>query len=291
MKSDTEIFKCYLCGCDSINRRTGSVRDKPDLDILECRECGLVFLSSFDHITETFYEDSGMHDSVVDRETWQRTTAWDDERRMLAFRRIIENKSILDFGCGNGGFLLRARDIATSVVGIDADNCLKEWFAQEKLPMFSCIEEVSGKFDVITLFHVLEHIADPRSMLMKIADKLEIGGQLIVEVPSSADALLSLYNCQEFSHFTYWSCHLYLFNQTNLATLAKQAGLVVNYVKQVQRYPISNHLYWLAKGKPGGHQLWGFMDSAELQAAYEDQLAAIGACDTIVASFSRSHSE
>jgi hypothetical protein len=50
---------------------------------------------------------------------------------------------------------------------------------------------------------------------------------------------------------------------------------------------LSNHLHWLVNGRPGGHQKWHFLDSPELHAAYEKQLAAIGKCDTIVGSVSK----
>lgn len=69
--------------------------------------------------------------------------------------------------------------------------------------------------------------------------------------------------------------------------LFSQIELKVNYITQVQRYPLANHLYWLAKEKPGGHQSWHFIDSLELHAAYEKSLASIGKCDTIIASISR----
>jgi hypothetical protein len=104
----------------------------------------------------------------------------------------------------------------------------------------------------------------------------------VIEVPSSADALLTLYENIPFSEFTYWTCHLYLFNASNLPLLAKSSGLSVEYVKHIQRYPLSNHLYWLAKGKPGGHQIWSFLDSEDLFRAYETQLAAIGKTDTLI---------
>jgi len=64
-------------------------------------------------------------------------------------------------------------------------------------------------------------------------------------------------------------------------------NLKVNYIKQIQRYPLSNHLHWLANGRPGGHQKWYFLDSPELHAAYEKQLTAVGKCDTILSSVSR----
>lgn len=78
---------------------------------------------------------------------------------------------------------------------------------------------------------------------------------------------------------------MYLFNAANLPLLAHKAGLKVEYVNHIQRYPLSNHLYWLAKGKPGGHQLWSFLDSEELTRAYEARLASLGKTDTLIASF------
>lgn len=278
---------CYLCGCTKFNVRPGGVRDNASLKIYECLSCGLVFLSSFDHIHKGFYEDSGMHGGQTNKEAWLNETAWDDERRFRTLKRTIENKKILDFGCGNGGYLLRARDIAKCVEGVELEDSLKGWFFENKLDVYTDIEETSGKFDVITLFHVLEHLPDPVAILTKISAKLDFEGQLIVEVPNAYDALISLYQSVPFMHFTYWSCHLFLFSQSTIAALGKQAGLSVNYVKQVQRYPLSNHLYWMSKGIPGGHKKWSFLDSEDLNCSYEKSLAHIGMCDTIIASFSK----
>ena len=123
-------------------------------------------------------------------------------------------------------------------------------------------------------------------MLRQLATRLRGGGRIIIEVPSSADALLTMYESAPFSEFTYWSCHRYLFNAANLPFLAKKAGLTLEYVSHIQRYPLSNHLSWLAKGKPGGHQLWSFLDNEELSRAYEARLASLGRTDTLMASLS-----
>jgi hypothetical protein len=138
------------------------------------------------------------------------------------------------------------------------------------------------------MFHVLEHIPDPRSVLEQLSTMLTSGGQIVVEVPNADDALLTLYHSEPFAHFTYWSCHLFLYTAQTLKMLFSQVNLKINYIRQIQRYPLSNHLYWLANGKPGGHEKWHFLDSPELRAAYEKQLAAIGKCDTLVASISKS---
>lgn len=52
--------------------------------------------------------------------------------------------------------------------------------------------------------------------------------------------------------------NLFLYNTETLAALMKKAGYKINYIKQYQRYPLSNHLYWLSKGRPGGYQKWSF---------------------------------
>lgn len=278
---------CYLCGKKDIKTRPGKVRDKPCLKVLECKSCGLVFLSSFSHINEGFYESSGMHGGDANTEEWIRETEWDDERRYNFLFRVLENKSVLDFGCGNGGFLIKAKEIARQIKGVEPETSLRTYFLRKELEVFPNIDEVSGYYDVITLFHVLEHVIDPKNILTKLAGILNDGGQIIVEVPNANDAMIGLYRSEPFLNFTYWSCHLFLFTGSTLNMLAEQAGLKANYIKQIQRYPLSNHLYWLARGTPGGHQKWSFLDSPDLNAAYEKQLASIGCCDTIIASFSK----
>jgi len=58
-------MSCYLCKSDKYNERTGSVRDNSNINILECSDCGLVYLSSSNHIQDGHYEESGMHDDEV----------------------------------------------------------------------------------------------------------------------------------------------------------------------------------------------------------------------------------
>jgi 2-polyprenyl-3-methyl-5-hydroxy-6-metoxy-1,4-benzoquinol methylase len=287
MTKNLDIKKCYLCGDANFRKRRGKVRDNPALDVMECTSCGLVFLSSFSHICQDFYESSLMHDAETGIDEWIRETAWDDERRFDFLARFMENKSVLDFGCGNGGFLLRARNVASAAAGVELEARLKTLFLKKGLKVFSSLDEADDDYHIITLFHVLEHLPDPVGLLRQLSQKLKPGGSIIVEVPSADDVLLSLYESDAFSLFTYWSCHLFLFTERTIRPVAERAGLHVDYVKQVQRYPLSNHLYWLSKGKPGGHQKWGFLDSHDLRVAYEKQLASIGGCDTIMACFSR----
>lgn len=285
--SEEIAASCYLCGSQKHSTCPGTVRDNEALLIKKCNECGLVFLSSFDHITDDFYECSGMHQGIVDIATWRNETAADDTRRFTALHTVIENKRVLDAGCGNGGFIALAGPVTRSIAGLEPELIPRKYLRDSNFTVFSSVDDLYGSWDIITMFHVLEHIMDPRRFLSRLADCLDEKGQIIIEVPNADDALLSLYRNSAFANFTYWSCHLFLYTKETLARVAQQAGLKVNYIRQVQRYPLSNHLYWLGRGKPGGHREWSFLDSPDLHAAYEKQLAAIGACDTIFGSFSK----
>ena len=157
-------------------------------------------------------------------------------------------------------------------------------YKEENISLENNLDNINEKFDIITSFHVIEHIKEPLKILDKLKNLLEDNGRLIIEVPNANDALLTIYENEAFSNFTYWSCHLYLYTHHTLNLLAKQAGFEVEFIKHIQRYPLSNHLYWLSKNKPGGHEKWGnFFDSKELNSAYENQLASLGATDTIIA--------
>jgi 2-polyprenyl-3-methyl-5-hydroxy-6-metoxy-1,4-benzoquinol methylase len=254
---------------------------------LECPNCGLVFLSSFDHITDQFYENSGMHDtgSSIDIATWEKTTMFDDSRRFRTYSEMIANKDILDFGCGTGGFLKLAKNIANNVYGIEPEKRLKAHFEENNIEIYTGINDFNKTVDYIFMFHVLEHIKNPVAILNELKRKLKAGGKIVVEVPNADDALLTLYKSKAFECFTYWSPHLYLYNANTLPILAKKAALSVLCTKQIQRYPLSNHLYWLSKEKPAGHIEWNFLNNLDLAKSYESALAAIGKCDTIVGYF------
>jgi 2-polyprenyl-3-methyl-5-hydroxy-6-metoxy-1,4-benzoquinol methylase len=274
---------CYLCNHSHFNLRPGSVRDDLSLQILECDNCGLVALSSLRHIQAGHYANSGMHGGALSSiEAWLRDTEQDDQRRFEMLKAALVNSKVMDFGCGAAGFVLKAQELATEVVGIEPERRIREHWG-DTLRIRSGLDDAGSDFDLITAFHVVEHLPDPRATLKELALLLGKRGRLVIEVPSSADALLTLYNNDAFQRFTYWSQHLFLFNAETLRRLALQAGLRVVSIQQFQRYPLSNHLYWLSRNRPGGHRRWSFLDTPALKEAYANSLAAIGKCDTLIA--------
>lgn len=282
---------CYLCKSYEYDKRATGVRDNSNIDVLECSGCGLVYLSSLNHIQDKHYEESGMHDyQEPNIDNWLKETESDDKRRYDFLKEKIENKNVLDFGCGVGGFLGIAKKSSRKISGVELERALQSSFQERGLNVFSDLKEAKEqpeKYDLITAFHVFEHLKDPKEILKDLSQLLTDNGEIIIEVPNSNDVLLTLYENETFQNFTYWSQHIFLFNKMTMTELIKQAGLKLNWIKHVQRYPLSNHLYWLAKGKPGGHQKWDFLDNIKLNAEYENQLALLGKTDTIIAGISK----
>ena len=278
---EMRLANCYLCGCDNSVDVEGTVRDLPSIAIKKCVNCGLVFLENTDHIHEDFYKNSEMHGvQPIDMNEWLSECEADDLRRFKSLKPNICDRRVLDFGCGAGGFVQKASGIAAVVQGVEVENRVRD-FWRGKLSIRNCLKKCEKQWDLITAFHVFEHLKDPRSTLIELAEYLSLKGKIVIEVPNANDALLNLYNCQEFRAFTYWSQHLYIFDSNTIALLVSQAGLKLDKIQFIQRYPVSNHLYWLSEGEPGGHEKWSMLNSSHLSKAYEKQLAAVGMTDTL----------
>lgn len=281
---------CYLCRSSSFVKISDRVRDRDDIKVLKCDKCGLVFLEKSDHICKKFYQNGEMEKSIssaniINFDMAETTDFVDTNKRFNLHHKYFINKRVLDFGCGRGSFLkkIKHEGIANKLYALEPNSSLQE-FLKKDFPIFSSISEIpDASLDIISMFHVLEHIPDPLKVLDELYNKLAVGGKIIIEVPHSEDALLKLYECEAFANFTYWSCHLYLFNLSNLESLIKKTKYKINCIKQYQRYSLANHLHWLAKNKPAGHIKWAFLEDEFLHEIYEKKLAEIGQCDTLVA--------
>lgn len=273
---------CYLCKSTRARLIHKGTRDRPDIDVMRCLDCSLVFLSGTNHVTKGLYESDGQAKSTADIEV--NAYNFDTEKRITDYSNVFAGKSILDFGCGQGHFIKKIKDlgIAKKIYALEPNLIYQEHLKKHfnYVPSISDIEDES--LDYITLFHVMEHIPAPIDTLNSIFSKLKAGGRVIIEVPHSEDALLKLYESNAFADFTYWSLHLYLFNQKTLETLASRTQFKLSYIRYYQRYGLANHLHWLARGRPGGQNKWFFLNDENLDSLYGSKLAELGLTDTIV---------
>ena len=279
---------CYLCDNTELELIHRGTRDNPNINVTKCKNCGLVFLSSFNHVSNEFYEDSGMQNNAkIDFEEWQRKTYIDDKRRYEFLKNEIIGKKVLDFGCGNGGFLELTTDITNKSSGIELDKQSIEYLNKKNIKTTKDISEQNDKYDIITMFHVIEHLDNPILFLNNIKRYLEPNGQLIIETPNANDVLLSKFKSEEFANFTYWSLHLILYTTETLIKLLEKAGYEIKWETQIQRYPISNHIGWLSKKQPLGfceNNEFTIFNDKKLNKEYERVLRENKMCDTLLIS-------
>ena len=196
---------------------------------------------------------------------------------IVDFEIIIKHKEFYSKLLEILHYFVSKEQIKDEIKKLDSQNIL----SAEQIDKISILNKNTSSYLSFSLKFIEE-------ILEKLKNLLEDDGKLIIEVPNANDALLTIYENEAFSNFTYWSCHLYLYTQHTLNLLAKQAGFKVEFIKHIQRYPLSNHLYWLSFNKAGGHEKWGgYLDSKELNQAYENQLATLGATDTLIACFKK----
>jgi len=130
----------------------------------------------------------------------------------------VTNKSILDFGAGQGHFVKVALDNGWAANGIElsaaAIKAARENFNVE---LFDSLEKLEGKeFGVIALWDVIEHLEDPRGILLALSRHLHPKGFFVVETSNidSVDFLMKKQN------WNYWHVdHLYYYSRQTIQDL------------------------------------------------------------------------
>ena len=102
--------------------------------------------------------------------------------------KASSGKRLLDLGCGNGAFLLRARGAGWLTIGVDLDPKAVEVAQSQRLDVrLGGVEELhpaDEQFDVITLSHVIEHVHHPLEVLQACHSLLKPDGNLWIETPN-----------------------------------------------------------------------------------------------------------
>jgi SAM-dependent methyltransferase len=93
---------------------------------------------------------------------------------------------VLDFGCGNGEFLSTCTLHGFEVLGVDRSAARR---GNARVPVVSSLDQVDGLFHAVTLFEVLEHLDDPRSVIESLREHLVAGGILVLETPDTTGVI------------------------------------------------------------------------------------------------------
>ena len=262
-------------------------RDVENLKVWKDSISGVIFIDDFYTGDETYVDGSYRDDMAVELKTgkpdFERIN--DAQRRFKSNLKFVAGKKIADFGCGSGDFLKLVNPFCESVIGIELQQNYVDDLNAVGISCTNNLESIEdGSLDVIVSFHVIEHLPNPLDTLALLKRKVVSDGIVLIEVPHANDFLLNAVACDEFKQFTLWSQHLVLHTRESLRKMLEFVGLKEIQIEGVQRYPLSNHLHWLAEGKDGGHKSsLSSLDTDILFDAYQNSLARIDATDTLVA--------
>ena len=149
---------------------------------------------------------------------------------------------LLDFGCGGGGFLKRMADRGWAVLGLDAAvGAVRR--VQEELGLRALAGSLPHpdlapcSFDVVTMWHSLEHVHDPLAILREAYQLLVPGGKLVVATPNFAGLPVRWFGPSWFGLDL--PRHLTHFTPDTLTAMLRTAGFRVDGVRQLR------HSDWL----------------------------------------------
>jgi SAM-dependent methyltransferase len=189
--------------------------------VLVCRSCGLGHTDPQPDDLSQYYGPSyhgGRHGP---------TALYCALRRALRVRRAAgaaRGRRLLDVGCGDGTFLEMARKFGWRVSGTELNPTLARAAGFEAFETLDGAR-AAGPYACITLWHSLEHLADPRGAMGQLVAMLEPGGTIVAAVPNRGGWQACAFGRSWF-HLDV-PRHLFHFTPGSLARLFEVSGLSV----------------------------------------------------------------
>jgi predicted SAM-dependent methyltransferase len=229
LEADATPRSCNVCQEPLVPLFT-NVRDpvtRESFAILTCSRCGL---------GHTDPRPSGMKRYYAEPYYGNRhgITAEFCTRRALRLLESAAGKSIqkrlLDVGCGDGSFLLAAKEAGWRVVGTEINTL---WGKTSSLDVRPSLDHMgqNERFDCVTMWHSLEHMPDIKSTLNTIGGLLTKTGTLIIAVPNTRSPQAKYFGSR-WIHLDV-PRHLYHFDSSSLRFSLKRAGFHIRRI----RYP------------------------------------------------------
>lgn len=232
------ITVCPVCGCTHLERVmtcTDSYASGEQFDLVRCEECGFVFTQNAPVEAEIgrYYETP---DYISHSDTrkgamnllyhWVRQYMLDNKARLVMRSAHCSAKRLLDIGTGTGYFANAMDGRGWKVKAIEkspqARAFAKEHFGLDVKSEPALREFMPESFDVITLWHVMEHLEKLNETWNRLGELLTAKGVLVVAVP----------NCSSYDAKKYgadWAAydvprHLWHFTPSTIVRLAEKHG-------------------------------------------------------------------
>lgn len=193
MNMPRELVACPYCKAASeyrlsssdLNRRTTTAI----FDFYQCSGCNLLFLDPRPDDMGPFYK--GGYQSIPKSLAELRTIAKLEKYRMESILKYKKTGRLLEIGPWMGIFSCNAKDAGFDVTAVEMNQQCVDFLtdvvgvkAIQSSDPAAALGAMSEKFDVIALWHSLEHLPEPWIVLQRVAERLAPGGILLVAVPN-----------------------------------------------------------------------------------------------------------
>lgn len=221
--------ECDMCGSSDaalystpVDYITGEL-----FSVLRCRQCGLIYVHPQPPLASLgrYYPEGHQQ---ADPASYERMDA---KARANFITHLLPTNAgrALDVGCGKGLLLQRLHEHGWQVFGTELSAVSSQYARSAGLTVYTAAVEdapfEAGSFDLVTLFHVLEHLPHPKASLATLFALLRPGGRLIVEVPNIASWYARFFG-DDWFHYDV-PRHLFHFNPDTLRRIIAEAGFLV----------------------------------------------------------------
>lgn len=193
-----QIKQCPICDQSDFSPFLSAVDytvSKDTFSIVSCDNCGFHFTNPIPTVDEigAYYksEDYVSHSSTnkgLINKLYQKVRKRTLKQKVKLVKRLGKGDAILDIGAGTGHFLNACKLAGLNTLGLEPDEDARKFAADnfdvdmQGLDQLHSLQNESR--DVITMWHVLEHVYDLRKDVQKISEVLKKDGTLIVAVPN-----------------------------------------------------------------------------------------------------------
>lgn len=180
--------------------------------------------------SENYISHTDAKTSFIDK-IYQAVKGFSVDKKVKLVTKYQPSKGLLlDIGCGTGDFLAKAKEKGWTIAGVEpneearARSAQKGILSKEELALVTATD-----FNVITLWHVLEHLPNLESQIETIVQMLSSDGVLVIAVPN--------YNSYDAKHYkNFWAAydaprHLWHFSKASIETLFKPHNFEIVKIK------------------------------------------------------------
>lgn len=245
MESIVTYSACPACGASAI-QKVLTAKDhtvsQQNFEIWECGQCTLRFtqnVPSAEAIGPYYQSENYISHSDTRQGLVNRLYHIVRKRTLKSKQKLIESVAgkksgqLLDVGAGTGAFLHHMKEQGCQVNGLEPDENARQ--VAEKLYGFNLLpsdhlwQMAAGAMDVITMWHVLEHVHRLHDYMEQLKKLLKPGGHLFIAVPNYTSRDAAAYESN-------WAAydvprHLYHFSPASMKQLIQKHGLQLKALK------------------------------------------------------------